>query len=277
MPSSRTASTLARFYSAHNWADSSVYIRISPRPRSLAESKEVLRVLQGFGEVVMYRHLKYEARNPTLNAALAIFRSENEAQRAVDASPVRFGCRRDIGGWPDVISEGTIGRKSGRGGMSVEEKIEEREQVEELFTPTIGSYRAAHENTNISGPKESAQHLIQILIRETRKYPPSRTIGKSEETSPLPEREFELTVQKSIFNHQAYIERQAYYAGFNPDMRTIMAEDLKGRAPSEGYLDCNLNKPDVPLRIRLRRKETPRQRVDLMEMWEKGRRQRGEI
>lgn len=158
----------------------------------------------------------------------------------------------------------------------MEEKFEERER-ENSFTPTSRSHQPANKKTEKLGAKESAQHLIRTLIRETRKHPPSRMIGQNEETSPPPEREFELTVQKSIFNHQAYIERQAYYAGFNPDMRTIMAEDLKGRAPSEGYLDCNLNKPDVPLRIRLRRKEMPRQRVDLMEMWEKGRRERGEV
>ncbi|KAI4192773.1 MAG: hypothetical protein LQ346_004168 [Caloplaca aetnensis] len=276
MTSSKGASTLARF-SARNWADSSVYIRISPRPRSLAESKEVLRVMQGFGEVVMFRHLKYEAPNPTLNAALAIFRSESEAMRAVDASPVRFRCRREIGGWPGIISEGTILGKSGRNVMTVEEKLEEREHEGELFTPATASYQPAHEKTGNLSAKESAQRLIQTLVRESRERPPSGTSRKPQEPLPPPEREFELTVQKSIFNHQAYIERQAYYAGFNPDMRTIMAEDLKGRAPSEGYLDCSLNKPDVPLRIRLRRKEMPKQKVDLMEMWEKGRRERGEV
>ena len=35
-----------------------VHIKIYPRPRNLAESREVLRVLQQYGEVVMYKHLK---------------------------------------------------------------------------------------------------------------------------------------------------------------------------------------------------------------------------
>ena len=35
-----------------------VHIKIYPRPRNLAESREVLRVLQQYGEIVSYRLLK---------------------------------------------------------------------------------------------------------------------------------------------------------------------------------------------------------------------------
>ena len=35
-----------------------VHVKIYPRPRNLAESREVLRVLQQYGEIVSYRHLK---------------------------------------------------------------------------------------------------------------------------------------------------------------------------------------------------------------------------
>ena len=35
-----------------------VHVKIYPRPRNLAESREVLRVLQQYGEIAMYKHLK---------------------------------------------------------------------------------------------------------------------------------------------------------------------------------------------------------------------------
>ena len=38
-----------------------VHVKIHPRPRNLAESREVLRVLQQYGEVVMYKHLRVGA------------------------------------------------------------------------------------------------------------------------------------------------------------------------------------------------------------------------
>lgn len=42
---------------------STVHVKIHPRPRNLAESREVLRVLQQYGEVVMYKHLKVSLCN----------------------------------------------------------------------------------------------------------------------------------------------------------------------------------------------------------------------
>lgn len=145
-----------------------------------------------------------------------------------------------------------------------------------IASSTTGSSQPARERQSNKRTNRSAQQLAETLIKETKIRPPSTGSRKKEEPSPLV-REFELTVQKSIFNHQAYIERQAYYAGFNPDMRTLMAEDLKGRAPLEGHLDCSLNKSDVPLRIRLRRKETAKPQVSLMELWGKGKRDREQV
>ena len=39
-------------------ASRAVHIRVYPRPRNLAESREILRVLEGYGQVIMYKHLK---------------------------------------------------------------------------------------------------------------------------------------------------------------------------------------------------------------------------
>lgn len=36
-----------------------VHVNIYPRPQNLAESREVLRVLRQYGEVIMYKHLKF--------------------------------------------------------------------------------------------------------------------------------------------------------------------------------------------------------------------------
>lgn len=43
------------------WAQTAgraVHVKIHPRPLDLAESREVLRVLQQYGEVIMYKQLK---------------------------------------------------------------------------------------------------------------------------------------------------------------------------------------------------------------------------
>jgi hypothetical protein len=36
----------------------SVHLRITPRPSSLSESREIFRVLQGFGDISVYKHLR---------------------------------------------------------------------------------------------------------------------------------------------------------------------------------------------------------------------------
>ncbi len=41
-----------------NTVGRAIHVKIHPQPRNLAESTEVLRVLQQYGEVVMYKHLK---------------------------------------------------------------------------------------------------------------------------------------------------------------------------------------------------------------------------
>ena len=39
-------------------AGRAVHIKIHPQPRNLAESRGILHMLQEYGEVIMYKHLK---------------------------------------------------------------------------------------------------------------------------------------------------------------------------------------------------------------------------
>ncbi|KAL8673796.1 MAG: hypothetical protein Q9168_001808 [Polycauliona sp. 1 TL-2023] len=345
MTTTRAASTAAR--SARGWAECAVHVKIFPRPANLAESKEVLRVLQQYGEVVMYRNLKYEAPSPTLNAALAIYRTQNSAYNVVQASPIHFQLQQGRDGWISKISrdasaEGSLPRSTtpgtdldlnnpqhgvptGPGDLDEKfgsEELEEDSHFQPNYPhedhPTVdsntlmgpgdrwdsklfakamqrednpymsteevstridsseaGSPEASSHDTTKRSNKKSAQQLAQQLLAGVKSSSSSSKTKRDQPTS-TPTQEFQLTVVKSFFNHQAYIERQAYYAGFNPDTKTIMAEDLKDRVPLEGFLDCNLQKGDVPLRIRLKKKESNRSRASLKELWETGKLERGE-
>ncbi|KAL8768053.1 MAG: hypothetical protein Q9209_005596 [Squamulea sp. 1 TL-2023] len=345
MTSTRAASTVTR--SAKSWADCAVHVKIFPRPGNLAESREVLRVLQQYGEVVMYRHLKYEAPNPTLNAALAIYRTQNSAYNVVQASPIHFQLQQGKDGWISKISrdasaEGSLPRSGADNEAPMNDFPDENLSTPDTFNLNLRdddlegspqpqtSYphdysadvspkthsgsdgkwdsnlfaQAMEKDGNTHGPakdtsfgafssnfgppetpkketterpsRKSARQLAEQLIAHAKSASSSSNAKIVQNTS-APVQEFQLTVVKSFFNHQAYIERQAYYAGFNPNMKTIMAGDLKGRVPSEGYLDCSLNKGDLPLRIRLKKKEQNRSHISLMELWETGKRERGEV
>ena len=106
-------------------------------------------------------------------------------------------------------------------------------------------------------------------ISEDQPGSSSSTSPQASKSTPLPVREFNLYVTPSNFNHQAYIERQGYYANFVPDRKTIMAQDLEGRVPLEGLFDCRINKQEVPLRMRNNRKaKGPPESFSLKALWD---------
>jgi hypothetical protein len=51
----------------------SVHIKITPAPRNIQESREVLRVLKRFGEVVMFKNLKVRLVAPLLHSVPIFF------------------------------------------------------------------------------------------------------------------------------------------------------------------------------------------------------------
>ncbi|KAL8735045.1 MAG: hypothetical protein Q9181_002983 [Wetmoreana brouardii] len=348
MTIARATSTAAR--AARSWQDCSVHVKIFPRPQNLAESKQVLRVLQQYGEVVMFRHLKYESPNPTLNAALAIYRDQTSAHNAIYASPIRFQLLQGSDGWTSRISQdaslqgldrGTSGSSEIQGKDGLKGTTQQppssngNEEIcygEALETDLLSQPAYTHDHspdlddTALVGPddrwgsrfpeeagKREANRHEMTHDTDVRTFSPSfetretsadksskkrnrkstqklaaELAANSQATSPpeeenrdttpsAPVKEFELTVAQSLLNHQAYIERQGYYAGFNPDMKTIMAADLKDKVPLEGLADCRLNKGEVPLRQRLLKKERARPKPTLMALWELGKRERGEI
>lgn len=294
--------------------------------------------------------IQYEAPNPTLNAALAIYRTQSSAYNVVQASPIHFqlhqgrdGCVSKIS--RDASAEGSLPRSTADTDPEVNEAqdaatqltstpdgidqgfpsedVEEDSKLqpsyphedpaavdsdirtgpgdkwdsklfaqamqreENPYSPTeevsfrndtskVGSPEASNKDPTKNLSKKPAQQLAEELLAGMKLSSSSSKVKRNQPTS-TPIQEFQLTVVKSFFNHQAYIERQAYYAGFNPETKTIMAEDLKDRVPLEGFLDCDLNKGDLPLRIRLKKKERNRSQVSLKELWETGKIERGEI
>ncbi|KAK2872112.1 hypothetical protein FQN49_002555 [Arthroderma sp. PD_2] len=67
-----------------------VFVKMTPAPRTLAQSRSVLKSLQKFGEVSSFLNTKYfKIRTPTSgNSAFAIFASPQAATDAIRASPL---------------------------------------------------------------------------------------------------------------------------------------------------------------------------------------------
>ncbi|KAF7873989.1 hypothetical protein EAF04_002661 [Stromatinia cepivora] len=73
-----------------NVSNRTVHVKIFPSARTFAERREVLRVLERFGEVTMFRSLKHHPISPVQNAFISIFNSATAAQELINASPVRY-------------------------------------------------------------------------------------------------------------------------------------------------------------------------------------------
>lgn len=240
-----------------------------------------------------YRWIQHEPQAPAPNTAMAIYQHGKAAADLLDASPIRFVLEVDTRGdtlaaahgvetiqlAPDVPEKGVDkeGIAAGLEGLEIKGGIPELGESTE--SPESGSMaRYPQRSADSMGPeaKESEAHSQASSSTEPEIAPPSSSNAKPSPHHELQHREFQLTISRSYLNHQAYIERQAYYGSFTPDMRSIMAEDLESRVPLKGLADCRLGKEEVPLRIRQKRKEKDAERgwMGLKELWEIGRREK---
>lgn len=78
-------------------------------------------------------------------------------------------------------------------------------------------------------------------------------------------REFHLTADISLMDHQGYIERQPYHWGFTPTIKSFAEEDLAKSVPLKGMSAVSKIAPELPLRLvkkyaeEARSRKTPRQ------------------
>ncbi|KAL5321489.1 hypothetical protein ACEPPN_009448 [Leptodophora sp. 'Broadleaf-Isolate-01'] len=67
-----------------------LHLKVFPTPRTFAEQREVLRVIERFGEVSVFKSLKYDPQRPVHDAFLAVYNSESSAQGLENVSPLRY-------------------------------------------------------------------------------------------------------------------------------------------------------------------------------------------
>lgn len=279
-----------------------VHIKIHPRPRNLAESRQILQVLQEYGRVVVYKHLKYEPEAPAHNSAIAIYQNPSSAKDLIDASPLTI--ELEVGKIASAYANTDPDLNTSVTDFADDESVK---QCEEHRT-VAGSRASGTLPKAVSSPPQSKIDKLatafapvaepisecnvpsQSTLRDQPPHvfppptdhpisPPISTPRASPLESETELREFRLQISYSQGNHQEYIKRQAYYGGFKLDTSTIMAEDLEGRVPLEGMVDCAINKPEVPLWVRDMRKDK-NEKVgigSLRKLWEEGRRSRGEV
>ncbi|KAI9705948.1 MAG: hypothetical protein M1836_005354 [Candelina mexicana] len=260
-------------------AGRAVHIKVHPRPRNLDESREVLRVLEKYGKVVMFKNLRHEFQTPSPNTVLAIYQHASSASNLVAASPLRYALQSN---------------STGNGMMEFHEQegkgFDTRSSEEESFigrnpeSTSLGNDETSVERDmeglgNAQGTDTGTGRPGHPSSTDTSHQPPSTNDASTRSiyTPPSPSnalnrglQEFQLSADISHFNHRAYIERQPHYAGFKPDMKSIVAEDLATSVPLSGLSDLCLRKAEVPVRVVNRKAQELAKRKTLREIWEEG-------
>ncbi len=238
-----------------------------------------------------------------MNSAAAIYQNADAAQNVINASPLRFELKRAVlnsAATESSISMNTSAADEKHGNGS---EAEDSDQKGEWLKPLQRGRSLMKEpgagNMSLPGPNASPDGLnarytqansIPTSPPRTSKpftsnptpssatptslpYPPTPASSSTKEVS----KEFHLTIERSVLNHHAYIQCQHYYGGFELDKTHMMVQDLAARVPVRGMEDCQLDKGEVPLRVRVKRGGEAKGRETLRDLWNEGRRQRGEV
>ncbi|CCU76970.1 unnamed protein product [Blumeria hordei] len=67
-----------------------LHLKLCPSPATFSQRREVLRTISTYGEVTMFRSLKYHPISPISDAFMVIFSTPVAAQQLLDASPVIY-------------------------------------------------------------------------------------------------------------------------------------------------------------------------------------------
>ncbi|KAF2032981.1 hypothetical protein EK21DRAFT_109436 [Setomelanomma holmii] len=209
----------------------SVHLRIVPRPANLSESREIFRVLQRFGEISVFKYLRYEYHNPADNIALAIFRDSTAAQKALDASPIRFALEKVIQRPNDQESE----QEDEDDDTEAPSKQPPKDGIDEILRPSSLLTRTGPTTPVHTDPPTTASPTLPF-------DPPSPSPH-----APKPytrTKWFQVTVDRSRVVHQDFVERQPFWKQFHPT-KSLAQEDLVKKVPHVGLSDVSKRPPNA--------------------------------
>ncbi|KAK5171298.1 uncharacterized protein LTR77_004442 [Saxophila tyrrhenica] len=268
-----------------------IHLRITPRPSNLGESREILRLLSGFGEIEYYKNLKYDLLTMP-NAALVIFRDEKAAIEALKKSPIRFRMgKAPLQGLSDRVSQaekqvqaeenekreerplrrgptGTpfgLGAPAGARGISTS-AINSADSTSPAYQP----FFAAEETT----PESIAVESKPQPRRRSNSQPPPRPIVQDDAGGRI----FQIQTNPSFRKFRDHVNMAHYGGSFAIDSQQFGQEDMKHKVPLLGLSCMDWRAAGIegrPWHIIRRERDSenagPTRRKTLGELWEEGR------
>ena len=163
---------------------------------------------------------QYEYHNPAPNVALAIYRTPEGAQQALNASPIRFSLERET---PDS------------------EQASYDADPEDDLSSNLPKEATTHDTAAMTSPSS-------LLTRTTTSPPNSPPSPPTPMPLSAPAQKqrsikwFQVTLDRSRIIHQDFVERQPLWKQFNP-MKSMAQEDLSKIVPLSGLSDVSKRPP----------------------------------
>lgn len=206
-----------------------VHLRITPRTDSLAQSREILELLRGYGRIEMYRSLKYDTI-PAPNTILAIFESEDSAIKLLKSSPLRF-----------TMYEAEPEDDSLNDDLSDSPSSLLEQEPRQTSTAYLDDRNALAQSEAQQASQAAAQP------RWASSSPARRALSSS--STPPPPRQFQIQANVAFTRHRDNINSNPYNGPFAVDRKSAIQEDLAKRVPLIGLSDLNLKRMEKPWRV----------------------------
>ncbi|KAF2100882.1 hypothetical protein NA57DRAFT_54955 [Rhizodiscina lignyota] len=246
------------------------HVRIYPPPADLGESREILKVLQRYGEVVTYKNLKlqdantrlatqYEFNNPSPNSSLAIFRDQESVDRLISESPLRFALEpvEDDSKPPSRTPLTDLYNKlEAEDASKRPERTQRGWQVSESKDPFAQSLaRETEDSMDPAAEPDSDTTSYTPSPAADNFYPESdpeeySTEPQSSTKDSRGPRHFLLHAQPWVgigFAH--YLARTPYCGPFGIDTKSVAQQDLIDKVPLPGLSVVSLKQPSPFERI----------------------------
>lgn len=176
---------------------------------------------------------QYEYQNPADNVALAIYRDERSAQRALDASPLRFALEKAVSPATTHPPQSPSSQEEEEGSdieNSSADQIQHTKGIDEILRPSQLANRSWQSTYTTKPPSKPTPMPFESPA------PSGKQIKQS--------KWFQVTIDRSRAVHQDYIERQPFWKQFNP-MKSMAQEDLAKIVPHPGLSDISRRPPNA--------------------------------
>lgn len=225
-----------------NVINRTVHLRLSPRPQGLADSLQILELLQGYGKVEMFKSLKYEAI-PVPNSMIAVFQTEDAARKLLRQSPLRF-----------TLSQ---------------------QDVEEEAVPDAGNALTAASAESANTPSEPFSSDRNALAEGASHPVPLNPYGSSSGqslSSSLNVQQYQLVANTATMKLRDMVDEHPYNGPFAINSKSAIQLDLAKRVPLIGLSEVDLKKAQKPPRLLHKEQDKEKRRKSLRQMYERAQR-----